>query len=357
MEGIRVNGLSDIVARARHDSQACFSESEKEGVKITVAGVGGAGCNALANLKGIKSAETIAVNTDATHLKITEAQRKLLVGASLTKGLGAGGFPEVGMKCAEASRNELAEALAGTELLFITAGLGGGTGTGAAPVVAEIAKELGAVVVAVVNYPFAIERVRILKAEWGLDALMRSCDTVVVLDNNRLTHLVPNLPIRQAFAVADCIVARAVKGISDAINLPSLVNLSFADVRSIMTGGGLAMIAVGEGAGAFKVEGAVKTTLKNPLLEVSCKGARGALIHVAGGPTMTLKEVTDAGELITKEFHPQANVVWGARIEDRLVDKMIITAIATGVSSPKIKARERFEDAEKEKIALEIASS
>ncbi|MCX6767182.1 MAG: cell division protein FtsZ [Candidatus Micrarchaeota archaeon] len=355
-KGIRMKGLSQIVEQARNDAPACFTETEKEGVKITIAGVGGAGCNALSNLKDIKSAETIAINTDAVHLKSVEAQRKILLGAGITKGMGAGGFPELAMKCAEAHREELAEALEGTELLFITAGLGGGTGTGAAPIIAEVAKELGAVVVAAVNYPFAIERVRIIKAEWGLDALMRVCDTVIVLDNNRLTELVPNLPLRQAFAVADGIVARAVKGISDAITLPSLVNLSFADVRSIMTGGGLAVIAVGEGSGAFKAQEAVKSTVRNPLLEVTYKGAKGALIHVSGGSTMTLKEVTDAGEMITKEFDKNANVVWGARIEDRLADKMIITAIATGVSSPKIRARETLEDVEKEKIALEIAN-
>ena len=350
-----MNGLSDILEEARRNCPDSFKE--KGGVRITVAGVGGAGCNALSNLKNIQNARTIAVNTDKAHLGMVDAQEKILLGQELTKGIGAGGYPEIGAKCAEADKEKLVETLEGTELLFITAGLGGGTGTGAAPVIAEVGKMVGAVVVTVVNYPFALERVRMMKADWGLDALLRSSDTVIVLDNNRLTDLVPNLPLRQAFAVADCIVARAVKGISDAITLPSLVNLSFADVRTIMTGGGLAMIAVGEGSGAFKVDDSVKTTLKNPLLEVNYKGAKGALVHVAGGPAMTLKEVTDVGEKITKEFDARANVVWGARVEDRLADKMIVTAIATGVSSPKIKARETLEDVEKEKIALEIATS
>ncbi|MFQ5405653.1 MAG: cell division protein FtsZ [Candidatus Micrarchaeia archaeon] len=220
-------------------------------VKISVVGVGGAGTNTVSRLHhmGVKSAETIAINTDSNHLKLVKADRRILIGASMTRGLGAGGFPEVGMKAAESSRGKLEEVISGSELVFVTAGMGGGTGTGAAPVIADIARESGAITVGVVTFPFALERARLDKADWGLEALQESCDTVVVVDNNRLVQFVPNLPMNQAFAVADTLVAKAVKGISDTIMLPSLVNIDFADVRAIMGTGGMAMISVGEASG------------------------------------------------------------------------------------------------------------
>jgi len=353
-----VDALEEIVEQARRDCPVCPSAASGCGKapKITIAGIGGAGCNALNELKGIESATTLAINTDVANLRSIDAHKRLLLATDSTKGLGAGGFPEVGMKCAESNKEEIAKALEGTHLLFLVAGLGGGTGTGAAPVVAEIAKEMGATVVATVMYPFAIEKIRREKAEWGLDALFRSCDTVAVLDHNRLTQMVPTLSFGQAPFVLNNIVARAVRGISDSITCQALVKLGIEDVRAVATGGGLATIALGQGSGSFKVEDAVKEMFKSPLLESSLKDAKGALVHITGGQAVSMAEIQKAGERIRKEFAPKTAVAIGAHTDSRMMDKMVITAIATGVKSPKIKPRETFSDAEKEKIAMEIAA-
>ncbi len=322
-------------------------------IKILVVGVGGGGCNTVSRITrmGIKSADTVAINTDMTHLKITEAQKRLLIGQNITRGLGAGGFPEVARKCAEANRDKLREIVGKSELVFLTAGMGGGTGTGAAPVVAEIAKQEGAIVVGMVTYPFALEKSRTEKARWGLEELRKACDTVVVIDNNRLVSYVPNLPINEAFNVADQIVAQAVKGIADTIMFPSLVNIDFADVRSIMGNGGVAMISVGEGKGTNKVEQAVESTLSHPLLDVSYEGAKGALVHITGGPNLTLGEATKIGEGVTDAFDKNANVIWGARIIPELGDKVTVTSIMTGVTSTQLLGNL---EPEKEKQKLEI---
>ncbi|PIO06088.1 cell division protein FtsZ [Candidatus Micrarchaeota archaeon CG08_land_8_20_14_0_20_59_11] len=307
-------------------------------VKITVVGVGGGGSNTVTRLHkmGLKSATTVAVNTDQNHLKMMEADRRLLIGASMTKGLGAGGFPEIGMKAAEQSRDKLAEVLKDTELVFITAGMGGGTGTGAAPVIAQIAKQQGAMVVAMVTYPFALERARLDKADWGLDALRENSDTVVIIDNNRLVSYVPNLPMNQAFAVADTLVARSVKGIADTIMLPSLMNIDFADLRMIMGNAGVAMISIGEAQGNNKVQDAVKNTLEHPLLDVDYVGSKGALVLISGGPNLSLGDAVAIGEGITESFDPNAYVKWGARINPELGDKVVVTSIVTGITSPHI---------------------
>ncbi|MFH0835686.1 MAG: cell division protein FtsZ [Candidatus Micrarchaeota archaeon] len=335
--------MDSIIAAAIKGSPQPMAAAAKKpidfkDVKITVVGVGGAGCNTIARMHkmGLQSANTVAVNTDKRHLSIIEAGRRLLIGASMTRGLGAGGFPEVGARCAEQCRDKLAEVLDGSELVFLTAGMGGGTGTGAAPIIAEVAKKQGAIVVAMVTYPFALERARLQKADWGLERLREVCDTVVIIDNNKLVSYVPNLPMNQAFMVADTLMARSVKGISDTISLPSLVNIDFADVRSILGNAGVAMISVGEGKGNGKVNDAVEGVLKNPLLDVEYNGAKGALIHVAGGPQLTLGEVTKIGEGITDAFDPHANVIWGARVEPELGDKVRVTCVATGVTSPQI---------------------
>ncbi len=307
-------------------------------VKITVVGVGGGGTNTVTRLTkmGIESANTISVNTDQKHLQVCEAGKKMLIGAQLTKGLGAGGFPEIGMKAAEQARDKFAEVLKDSELVFITAGMGGGTGTGAAPVIADVAKKNGAIVVAMVTFPFALERARLEKADWGLDALRESCDTVVIIDNNRLVSYVPNLPMNQAFAVADTLVARSVKGIADTVMLPSLMNIDFADLRMIMERAGIAMISIGEGSGTNKVQSAIDTTLEHPLLDVDYAGAKGALVLINGGPSLTLGEAVKIGEGITDSFDPHAYVKWGARINPELGDKIIVTSIVTGVNSPQV---------------------
>lgn len=327
-------------------------------VKISVVGVGGAGTNTLSRLHkmGIKSAETIAVNTDQNHLKLVDADRRILIGGQMTRGLGAGGFPEVGMKCAEQAREKFAEILAGSELVFITAGMGGGTGTGAAPVIAEVAKQQGAIVVGMVTYPFALERARLDKADWGLDALRQACDTVVVIDNNRLVSYVPNLPMNQAFAVADTLVAKAVKGIADTIMLPSLMNIDFADLRMIMGNAGVAMISIGEAQGSNKVSEVVKNTLDHPLLDVDYAGSKGALVLISGGSQLTLGDAIKVGEGITESFDNNAYVKWGARINPELGDKIVVTSIVTGVTSPHVIGKQAKEPQKQMNYGLETVS-
>lgn len=327
------------------------------GVKISVVGCGGAGTNTVSRLQqmGVESAETIAINTDANHLRMVNAKRKLLIGASMTKGLGAGGFPEVGRKCAEQARSKIAEAIDGSELVFITAGMGGGTGTGTAPVVAQVAKEQGAIAVGIVTFPFALERARLDKADWGLEALAESCDTVVIIDNNRLVQYVPNLPMNQAFAVADTLVAKAVKGISDTIMLPSLVNIDFADVRAILGNAGMAMISVGEATGRDRVAGVVKNTLEHPLLDVDYAGSKGALIHVQGGSQLSLGDVTSIGEGITDAFDQKANVIWGARVNPDMGDKVVVTSIITGVHSAQVIGRDMVQPKKQAEYNLGIS--
>lgn len=307
-------------------------------VRIAVVGVGGAGCNTISRLTrmGIKSADTIAINTDVKHLNITEANKRLLIGQNITRGLGAGGFPEVAQKCAEVARDTLHQLFQETQLVFISAGMGGGTGTGASPIVAQVAKEEGAIVIAMVTFPFALERARLDKAQWGIKQLQKYCDTVVVIDNNRLVGYVPNLPMNEAFAVADNLLGQAVKGISDTIMFPSLINVDFADLRTIMENGGVATISIGEGKGTDKINSVVHGTLEHPLLDVDYRGAKGALIHVIGGPNLTLGEATTIGEKITNMFDDDANVKLGARLIPDMQDEVRVTAIITGITSPHI---------------------
>ncbi len=330
-----------------------------QNVKISVVGVGGGGSNTVTRLHkmGIKSAETIAVNTDQKHLQMVEADKRLLIGASFTKGQGAGGFPEIGMKAAEQARDKFAEVLSGSELVFICAGMGGGTGTGAAPVIAEVAKKQGAIVVAMVTYPFALERARLTKADWGLDALREACDTTVIIDNNRLVSYVPNLPMNQAFAVADTLVAKSVKGIADTIMLPSLMNIDFADLRMIMGNAGVAMISIGEAQGNNKVSEVVKNTLDHPLLDVDYAGSKGALVLISGGQQLTLGDAVSVGEGITESFDNNAYVKWGARINPELGDKIVVTSIVTGVTSPHVLGHDqRKKTAMTESIGLNTIS-
>ncbi|MCD6478475.1 MAG: cell division protein FtsZ [Candidatus Diapherotrites archaeon] len=308
--------------------------------KIMVVGTGGAGCNTvnrLANM-GIVGARLVAVNTDKQHLSlITDEITKILIGKSVTRGLGAGGYPEIGAKAAEVSRNALEEVLSGVDMLFLTAGMGGGTGTGSAPIIAEIAKEQGAIVIAMVTYPFALEKARLEKAEGGITRLQETADTVIVIDNNRLVELVPNLPIQDAFKVADEVIARTVRGITETITQPSLINLDYADVRAVMSNKGLSVIAVGESKSVDRVNEVVEDTLKNSLLDVNIEGATGALIHITGGPELTLGEANAVGELLTERIDPKAQVIWGARVDPTFENKLEVISIFTGVTSPYIK--------------------
>jgi len=313
-----------------------FDGVEVGQANIKVIGCGGAGNNMVSWLykKGIKGAEIIACNTDQQHLNISEADRKFLIGKDLTRGLGCGGFPEKGAEAAKEAIQDIKESLKGADMVFVCAGMGGGTGTGAAPVVAKVAKESGAIVIGTVTMPFKIERARVDKAEFGLQQLRNVSDTVIVIDNNRLVQIAGNLPVEQAFAVANELVATMIKGIVETIAVPSLVNLDYADVKAIMSNGGVAAIGVGASDTNNRVEEAVNGALSNPLLDISYKGATGALIHVTGGPDMTLDEINRVGELVTEAMDEDANVIWGARVVENMTGKLTVMTIITGVKSP-----------------------
>ncbi len=331
--------MESIIKSALDTQSVEKFDQDYEGIKICVVGVGGSGNNTINRLKrlGVKGADLVAANTDRQHLNIMEEGiHKILIGKSVTKGLGAGGYPEVGAKSAEVDRPLIEKALEGAHLVFICAGMGGGTGTGAAPVFAEIAKGMGAIVVSMVTYPFALERARVKKADEGIQRLRAVSDSVIILDNNRLVQIVPNLPMNQAFLVADEILAKAIGGLVFTITQPSLVNIDFADVRAIMSAGDVGMIAVGSGKGPNKVEEASNGVLKNRLLDVDFVGAKGALIHIAGGSDLTLGDAIRAGELLTEQMDPHASVKWGARLMPDYNGKLEIVAIITGVKSPHI---------------------
>ena len=305
---------------------------------IKVFGVGGGGGNAVSWLykKGIKGAEIIAANTDKQHLDVTSCDKKILIGRNLTRGLGAGGFSQVGSEAAKEQISEIKECLKQADMVFVCAGMGGGTGTGAAPVVAQAARESGAIVIGTVTTPFAIERARVDKAEFGLQQLRAVSDTVIVIDNNRLVQIAGNLPIQQAFAVANELIATMIKGIVETIAVPSLVNLDYADVKAIMTNGGVSVVGVGEGDGEQMVESATKRALTNPLLDVSYEGATGALLHITGGADLTLDAVSKVGEMVTEALDPDANVIWGSRIDEDMKGRIRVMTIITGVQSPYI---------------------
>jgi len=306
--------------------------------RILIVGCGGAGNNTSTRMYdiGIEDVEIIAVNTDKQDLDESRADKKILVGKSITRGLGAGGDPDVGRRAAELARGTLSEVFAEADLVFITAGMGGGTGTGVAPVVAEIARENGAIVVGMVSTPFHVERARIIKAEKGLQDMSDAAHTVIVLDNNRLLNYVPNLPMKQAFSVMDQLISETVKGISDTITQPSLINLDYADIRTIMNCGGVAAMMFGESKTRDKSDDVVRAALNHPLLDVEYRGATGCLVHITGGPDLTLKEAEDIASSLTYELSPHSNVIWGARIQEDYEGMVRVMAIMTGVESAQI---------------------
>ncbi|MBT3298003.1 cell division protein FtsZ [archaeon] len=325
-----------IVEKAMENSSQEYDFENMNQANIKVIGVGGAGNNMVGWLyrKGIKGAEIIATNTDFQHLNITGADNKFLIGKDCTRGLGCGGFPNKGAEAAQESLIAIKESMKGSDMVFVCAGMGGGTGTGAAPVVAQVAKDTGAIVIGTVTMPFNIEKARCDKAEFGLQQLRQVSDTVIVIDNNRLVQIAGNLPIQQAFAVANELIATMIKGIVETIAVPSLVNLDYADVRAIMSNGGVAAIGVGSSDTNNRIEEAVKGALANPLLDINYEGATGALIHVSGGPDLTLQEIANIGELITDSLDEDANVIWGARVDDNMKGKVTVMTIITGVNSP-----------------------
>jgi len=313
-----------------------FDELRAGKANIKVIGVGGMGGNAVTWLfnKGINGATIYAANTDALHLSVTKADEKLLIGKELTRGLGCGGVPTRGREAAKEALVDVKKAVGGADMVFVIAGMGGGTGTGAAPVVAQIAKESGAVVISVVTMPFEAEKARIDKAEFGLQELRDVSDTCIVLDNNRLVDIAGQLPIEQAFAVANELVSTMVKGIVETITLPSLINLDYADVSAIMRDGGVAVIGIGESDQSDRVNEAVKQALTHPLLDVDYRGASGALIHITCGPDLKLEEFDLIGRIVSENLSADAQVIIGARISKEFVGKVRVITIMTGIKSP-----------------------
>jgi cell division protein FtsZ len=341
-----MKGILENASRYTQTNNFEETAAELEGIghaRIICAGCGGAGnntINRLSMLGGVMGAETIALNTDRQHLENIQADKKFVIGKELTKGLGAGGDPSVGWEAAQEDRHKLKDLFKDANLVFVSAGMGGGTGTGSAPVVAEVAKECGALVVGVVTLPFRMEGShRFEKAIQGLEAFRRYADTVITLDNNKLLQLVPNMPIDYAFSVSDEVLAEMVKGITETITQPSLVNLDYADVRTIMQDGGVAVIGVGESNTKNRVEEAVHEAMTCKLLDVDYKNAKGALVHVSGGSNMTLNEANRVGEIVNSIMDPEAKIIWGARVDEGLKDSMRVMLIMTGVKSPFISGR------------------
>ncbi len=302
--------------------------------RIKVIGVGGGGSNAVNRMiaSDIEGIEFWTMNTDAQALSHSEATRRIQLGQKLTRGLGAGGNPAIGQKAAEESREEIAHALEGADLVFITAGMGGGTGTGAARIVAEVAKEMGALTVGVVTRPFTFEgRRRTNQAEEGISGLQSQVDTLIIIPNDKLLQAInEQTPVQEAFRIADDVLRSGVQGISDIITIPGLINVDFADVRTVMADAGSALMGIGEGSGKSRAREAAMQAIHSPLLESSIEGARGVVLNITGGSDMTLSEVNTAAETIYEVVDPNANIIFGAVIDDKMQGEMRITVIATG---------------------------
>ena len=303
---------------------------------IKILGCGGGGSNTIDRLyqTNIKDAELYAVNTDAQHLLITRAHKKILLGRRSTKGLGAGALPQVGEEAAREAEEDLRKVLMGADIVFVTAGLGGGTGTGSAPYIAQLAKEMGALTIAIVTSPFKAEgSIRAENAEWGMERLRSVADTVIVIPNDKLLDLVPRYSINAAFKVADEVLMRAIKGITELITRPGLVNLDFNDLKTIMKGGGVAMIGMGEGEDDDKVEQAINEAINSPLIDVDISGANGVLINVIGGEDMSVSEAEKVAEVIQSKVNPNARIIWGASVDPALENKIRVMVVVTGVKS------------------------
>ncbi len=335
--------LEDIIQRSR--------------AKICVVGTGGGGNNTVSRLTeiGIEGAETISMNTDAQDLFYSVADKKILIGRTTCGGLGAGGMPEVGEECAEESDEEIKEKLDGADMVFVTCGMGGGTGTGSAPVIAKMAKKIGALTIAVATMPFSAEGLRRREnAEKGLEKLQSAADTVIVIPNDKLLEVAPNLPINKAFMVADELLGRAVKGITELITKPGLVSLDFADIRSIMMGSGMAMIGMGESDSGDRAIESVHEALNSPLLDLDISNAKGALINISGSSDLTLNEAEKVVQIVADELDPDANIIWGTQIQEELQNTIRTTIVVAGVKSPYIFGihgePEYIEERQKEKV-------
>jgi cell division protein FtsZ len=321
-----------------------FDVDVQQFANIKVIGCGGGGNNAVNRMirEGLKNVEFISVNTDKQALMLSQASQKIQIGDKLTKGLGAGANPEIGNKAAEESKEEISQAIKGADMVFITAGMGGGTGTGAAPVIAEIAKSMGILTVGVVTKPFPFEgRKRMLHAEMGIKNLKERVDTLVTIPNERLLSIVDKkTTLMESFKYADDVLRQGVQGISDLITIPGLVNLDFADVRTIMIDKGLAHMGVGRGTGDNRAQEAAKQAISSPLLETSIVGATGVLLNITGGPDLGLLEINEAAEIVQDAADPDANIIFGAVIDENIKDELRITVIATGFESEKAQCKQ-----------------
>jgi cell division protein FtsZ len=316
---------------ARTNPQPQFVE---DFAKIKVVGVGGGGQNAVNRMieEGIQGVEFISVNTDAQALMLSNAPQRLRIGEKLTKGLGSGGNPEIGQRAAEESREEIRAMLEGADMIFVTSGMGGGTGSGASPIIAAIAREIGALTIGVVTRPFGFEGTQRRRAgETALELLGRNVDTLIAIPNDRLLQVADKkLTLNLAFRLADDVLRQGIQGISELITIPGMINLDFADVKSVMINGGAALMAIGRGSGEKGAEEAAKQAIHSSLLDVSIDGARAILFNIKGGAEMTLFEVNDAAELIRANAHPEANIIFGAVVDQNMGDEVQLTVMATG---------------------------
>jgi cell division protein FtsZ len=307
--------------------------------QIKVVGVGGGGQNAVNRMieEGIQGVEFISINTDAQALMLSNAPQRLRIGDKLTKGLGSGGNPEVGQRAADESREEIAELLKGSDMIFITAGMGGGTGSGAAPVIAGVAREQGALTIGVVTKPFTFEGTqRRRTAEAAMDEMVKSVDTLITIPNDRLLSIVDKkVGLNHAFRTADDVLRQGIQGISELITIPGLINLDFADVRSIMQDGGPALMSIGRGQGDGRAKEAAERAIHSALLDVSIEGARSIIFNIRGGEDMSLFEVNEAAEVVRANTHPEANIIFGAVVDPQMKDELQLTVIATGFDRPK----------------------
>lgn len=335
--------MADIFVEREASGNSIDQELEsllqKQTARVKVVGCGGGGGNSVSRMKeiGIKGCEIIAINTDAQDLLYTNVDGKILIGRELTHGLGAGSNPKIGEQAARESEQEIKKKLSDSELIFITCGLGGGTGTGSAPVVAEIAKRMGALTIGVVTLPFTVEgQKRIENSQWGLERMASIVDTLIVIPNDKLLEIAPELPIHTAFKVADEILTNSVKGITELITKAGLVNLDFADVQAVMNNGGVSLIGIGESDSAERARDAVERAINNPLLDVDISGATGALVNITGGNDFSLDEYKQIMEVIGNRISPQAKLISGAQISPDLEKTVKVLIIATGVKSSQI---------------------
>lgn len=346
--------VSEVEEVRRMETEELEKILEQSRTVIKVIGCGGSGTNTIQRMteEGILGAELFALNTDAQHLLFSKVDRKLLIGRKTTRGLGAGSIPRFGEEAARENDSDIKSMVEDADMVFVTCGLGGGTGTGAAPVVAQAAQEAGALTIGVVTLPFSAEgEVRMENTNYGLEKLREDTDTLIVIPNDKLLDVVPRLPLNEAFKVADDVLMRAVKGITELITKPGLINLDFADVRTVMKDGGMAMIGFGESDGQNKAIESVRKAISSPLLEVDVTDAKAALVNVIGGEDMTVEEAEGALQEVYKMMNPEARIIWGVQISPELKNMIRTLLIATGVKSEQIYERK---DVKKERFGIEI---